>query len=72
MNATAANRIASDDFGKRAVTKLAKKGITFIGVQAIPDYTSTMPFGNAARGYVVDDNGCGRVWTYQEVRERLA
>lgn len=24
---------------------------------------------NASRGYVVDDNGTGRVWTFQQVRE---
>jgi hypothetical protein len=65
-------QIANRDFGKRAIVKLAKAGIRIINIQAIPDMSSSMPYANADRGYVVDDNGTGRVWTYFEVKARLA
>lgn len=55
------------DFSRSTVRALASKGIRLIGLQAIPDMTSAMPFANASRGYVMDDNGTGRVWTFAEV-----
>ncbi len=56
-----------NDFSKRTLNALARKGIKLIGLQAIPDMTSPMPYANATRGYLVDDNGCGRCWTHAQV-----
>lgn len=58
-----------NDFSKKIRSTLASKGITLVGLQAIPDTSSDMPFANAARGYVVNDNCCRRVWTFQQVWE---
>jgi hypothetical protein len=55
------------DFSKKTLAALARKGITLVGLQAIPNMASAMPFANADRGYRVNDNGCGRVWTFTEV-----
>lgn len=57
------------DFSSKTLAALARKGITLIGLQAIPNMSSDMPFANAERGYVVNDNGCGRVWTFSQVME---
>ena len=57
------------DFSSSTLRRLAQKGIRLVGLQAIPDMSSDMPFANAARGYVVDDNGCGRIWTFSQVME---
>lgn len=57
------------DFTATTTRRLAARGIRVIGLQAIPDMASAMPYANATRGYVVDDNGCGRVWTHAEVLE---
>jgi hypothetical protein len=57
------------DFSSATLRRLARKGIAITGLQAIPDMASAMPFGNATRGYKVNDNGCGRVWTFAEVLE---
>jgi hypothetical protein len=56
-----------NDFSAKTVKALAKKGITLIGLQAIPDMTSSMPWANATRGYVMNDNDCCRVLTFSEV-----
>lgn len=58
-----------NDFSRKTLSALARKGITIVGLQAIPDMSSSMPFANAARGYLVDDNGCGRCWTFNQVME---
>jgi lysozyme family protein len=57
------------DFSAVTIRRLARKGIRITGLQALPDMTSPMPYANASRGYVVDDNGCGRVWTFAQVME---
>lgn len=56
-----------NDFSRSTIAALARKGIRIIGLQAIPNMASAMPYANADRGYVMDDNGCGRVWTHAEV-----
>ena len=56
-----------NDFSKSTLRKLAQKGITLIGIQAIPDMSSSMPFANAERGYVMNDNGTCRVLTFSQV-----
>lgn len=58
-----------NDFSPATLRRLVRKGIRLIGLQAIPDMASATPFANASRGYVVDDNGCGRVWTFAQVME---
>lgn len=62
---TVANQIAIRDFGHKAISTLARKGIRVIDVTALPDATGS--FLNSDRGYVVDDNGTGRVLTYCEL-----
>ena len=55
------------DFNRQTIRILAHRGITIVGFQSIPDMTSPMPFANAERGYVVDDNGTSRVLTHRGV-----
>lgn len=57
------------DFSRKTLAALARKGISLIGLQAIPDMSSDMPFANAARGYLVNDNGRSRCWTFAQVQE---
>lgn len=54
-----------NDFSASTLRSLARKGIRLIGLQALP----TGRFAEYDRGYVVDDNGCGRVWTFAQVIE---
>ena len=61
-----------NDFSAKTRRALARKGIAIYGTQAIPDMSSSMPFANASRGYLVNDNGCGRVWMFKEVMEAAA
>lgn len=58
-----------NDFSKKTLAALARKGIFLIGLQALPNMASAMPYANADRGYVVNDNGCGRVWTFSQMME---
>ena len=57
------------DFAASTRRALARKGITILAPVALPDMTSPMPYANATRGYSVNDNGCGRIWTHREVME---
>lgn len=68
----AAQQIAIRHFGKRAVTALARKGIQIIGLQALPNVNRDLAFVDADTGYVVNDNGTGRVWTYADVKKAEA
>lgn len=56
------------DFNRETIRGLRRRGITIVGLQSIPDMSSSMPWANAERGYIVDDNGTGRVLTHPEVR----
>ena len=58
-----------NDFSKKTFAALARKGIRLIGLQAIPDMSSSMPYANSTRGYVVDDNGTGRVLSFNQMME---
>jgi hypothetical protein len=62
----AASQIALRHFGRQAVSALARKGIRIVGLQAVPRDGS---FLDTDTCYCVDDNGCGRVWSYSQVRE---
>ena len=45
---------------------LSKRGIRIVGLQALPVNGS---FANCDTGYLMDDNGTGRVWTFAQVLE---
>lgn len=52
-----------NDFSRKTIAALARKGIKLVGLQAIP----TGRFGEYDRGYRVSDNGTGKVLTFNEV-----
>lgn len=56
-----------NDFSKATLKALGRKGIYLAGIVAIPDYSSPMPFANAARGYVMNDNGTQKIWRFFDV-----
>jgi hypothetical protein len=56
--------IAVRHFGRKVVAALASRGVTFNGLQGIPGPSGG--FLDGTTGYVVNDNGTGRVWTYAE------
>lgn len=49
------------DFSKLTIRKLVRKGIYLLGLQFIPG-----PFGGST-AYVLNDNGCSVVRTFQDV-----
>ena len=57
-----------NDFSKRTLARLAKKGISIYGLTVIPG-AGSLPYANGERGYLVNDNECGRVWTFAQVLE---
>ncbi len=59
--------IASLDFNKSTLRRLSNKGILVTGIQMVPDMTSSMPWANASKCYVVSNNGQGQVKTFTEV-----
>jgi Ser-tRNA(Ala) deacylase AlaX len=63
MNVAA--QIARRDFSSKTLRSLSKKGIALVGTQLIPHPVTG--WINADRGYVVDDNGTGRVWDFRQV-----
>ena len=58
-----------NDFSRSTLRKLARKGISLVGLTAIPNVSSDMPYANATRGYCLDDNGTHKVRTFLEVQE---
>lgn len=56
------------DFNRSTLNGLARKGIAIMGLTVIPA-DGALPFANGSRGYRVNDNGCGRVWSHAEVLE---
>ena len=60
--------MGASHFGRMTIAALARKGIRILGLRAIPG-AGDMPFANATTGYAVDDNGCGRIWSFAEVME---
>ena len=55
------------DFSKSTVSALAKRGICVLRATVIPAQNADLPFATGERGYVISDNGCGRVWTFAQV-----
>ena len=70
MNAD--QQIATRHFGAAVVKALTKRGVEITGIQALPDMASPMPMANAETGYVVNDNGTGRVLRYADVLRAAA
>lgn len=60
---------AIGQFGKKVVSKLAKKGIRIIGTQSIPNEGSWI---NAEVAYQIDDNGTGKCIGYFDVLKLAA
>lgn len=69
MNVAA--QIAERDFSRATIKALAAKGITLVGTQSLPG-TGPMPWADPERGFVVNDNGCGKVWTFAQVKAAAA
>lgn len=57
------------DFSLNTRNALARKGIAIIGLTVIPSSDPQVGFASGERGYRVNDNGCGRIWTFAEVLE---
>jgi len=53
------------DFNAKTVRILSRKGITIIGTTFLPDENGS--FFNGRRGYQINDNGTGRIWTWHDV-----
>lgn len=58
-----------NDFSKKTIAALARKGIRLIGLTVIPNMKSDMPFATGERGYCLDDNGCHIIRSFAEVLE---
>lgn len=58
---------AMRDFSKSTLAALADRGIRVVGLTVIPS-DGDLPFATGSRGYRVDDNGCGRIWTFAQVK----
>ena len=56
-----------NDFSRTTLRSLSRKGITVVGLQWLPDMTSDMAMACGERGYVLNDNGTGRVVRFADV-----
>jgi len=56
-----------NDFSKSTLRALAKRGVTLVGLQALPNANGS--FANCETGYVVNHNGTGKVWTFAQMLE---
>jgi hypothetical protein len=63
---TVTAQIARRDFSATTLRTLGQRGIELVSVQALPG-AGALPWANAERGYLVNDNGTGRVWTFAQV-----
>lgn len=61
-----AAQVAKRDFSAKTLRSLCANGIELVGTQMLPG-AGDMPLANAERGFVVNDNGCGKVWTFSQV-----
>ncbi len=60
-------QVAERDFSLKTLRALLAQGIYLRGITVIPDPVAAMPFASGCRGYLVNDNGTGRVWNHAEV-----
>lgn len=58
-----------NDFNRKTLKALAIKGISLIGLTVLPDFSKALPYACGERGYQVNDNGTGRVWTFSQVMD---
>lgn len=65
-----ARKIGERDFLVKVIKELKTKGITIVAITSIPGNVD-MPFANSQRGYIVNDNGCNRIWSYSQVCNAL-
>jgi hypothetical protein len=56
------------DFSSKTLRGLAARGIEVTGLTVIPG-SGDLPFATGERGYRVNDNGCSRIWTFNQVLE---
>jgi len=57
-----------NDFSKKTLAALARKGITLLGLTVIPG-AGDLPFASGERGYRISDNGCGRILSFAQMME---
>jgi hypothetical protein len=57
--------IGSRDFNRSTLASLARKGVRITGLQGLPGPDGS--FANGERGYLLDDNGTGKVRTFMQV-----
>lgn len=57
-------------FAAKTTRALKAKGVVILSSTFIPDASGDYTRGETA--YNVDDNGCGRVWTFLEVLKKAA
>ena len=57
-----------NDFSARTINALSRKGITVMSAVALPG-SGGVAFADGSIGYNVNDNGTGRVWTWQQVTD---
>lgn len=60
-----------NDFSKKTLSSLLRKGITLVGLTLIPG-NGDMPFANGERGYILNDNGTQRVLLFSQVLDLAA
>lgn len=65
-NTAAKHGIGWDHFSAATRRALTKKGIRIYGLQGLPGKDGS--FANGETGYLLDDNGTGRVMTHGQVR----
>lgn len=56
------------DFSLTARRKLARKGIVVISSTMVPGQ-GDLPCATATVGYIVNDNDCQRIWSFNQVME---
>jgi hypothetical protein len=56
-----------NDFSRKTLRALSIRGIFLVGLTVIPDMASGMPFACGDRGYMINDNGTGRVLRFSDV-----
>jgi hypothetical protein len=56
-----------NDFSRKTLRSLSLRGIYLVGLTVIPDMSSAMPMACGDRGYIMNDNGTGRVLTFSGV-----
>jgi hypothetical protein len=65
------NQIARRHFSAKTLRALTKRGVSITGLTTIPG-AGDMPYANGETGYLVNDNDCGKVWTFAMVLKAAA